>query len=60
MNKLTTFLLFSFLALLSITPPASGAPSRKEADNPKQQAGTPHDLTIFFSNDVRGETEPCG
>ncbi len=59
MNKQTTFLLLSFLALLSITAPSSGA-AAKRADNPKQQAGAQHDLTIFFSNDVKGETEPCG
>ena len=60
MNKQITVLLLSFLALLSITAPASEAASRKGIDNPNQQAGTPHDLTIFFSNDVKGETEPCG
>ncbi len=59
MNKLTTFLLLCFLGLLSMTAPVSRA-SGKSTDNPKQQAGTPHDLTFFFSNDVRGETEPCG
>jgi hypothetical protein len=54
MNKQATFLLLSFLALLSTTTPASGA------STPKQQPGAQHELTIFFSNDVRGETEPCG
>ena len=53
MNKQATFLLFSFLALLSITVTASGA-------TPKQQPGTQHELAIFFANDVKGETEPCG
>jgi len=59
MNKQTIFLLLSFLALLSITAPTSGA-SPRQADNLKQQTGKQHDLTIFFSNDVKGETEPCG
>lgn len=59
MNKQATFLLLSFLALLSIAVPASET-APKRTDNPKQHAGAPHDLTIFFSNDVKGETEPCG
>jgi len=59
MNKQATFLLLSFFALLSITAPTSGA-TAKRADNPSQPAGAQRDLTIFFSNDVRGETEPCG
>jgi 2',3'-cyclic-nucleotide 2'-phosphodiesterase (5'-nucleotidase family) len=53
MNKPTTFLLLFLLTLLGITVSASEAA-------PKQQAGTQHDVTIFFANDVRGETEPCG
>lgn len=60
MNKQATFLLLSFLALFSITAPASGASGKGTDNNPKQQAGAQHDLSIFFSNDVRGETEPCG
>ena len=59
MNKQTTLLLLSFFALLSITVTASGAAPKQPAD-PKQQQGAQHELTIFFSNDVRGETEPCG
>jgi hypothetical protein len=59
MNKQTTFLLLSLLALLSILAPASGA-APKRTDNPSQQAGAQQELTIFFANDVRGETEPCG
>lgn len=59
MNKQATFLLLSFLALLSITAPASSA-APKQTDSPKQQSRGQHELTIFFSNDVRGETEPCG
>jgi len=59
MNKQATFLLFSFLALFSITTPASGA-SEKGKANASQPAEALRDLTIFFSNDVRGETEPCG
>lgn len=59
MNKQTTLLLLSFLALLSITVTASGA-APKQTANPKQQPGAPHELAIFFANDVKGETEPCG
>jgi len=59
MNKQATFLLLFFLALCSITAPASGA-APKRADNQKQQVAMQRDLTIFFANDVKGETEPCG
>lgn len=59
MNKQATFLLLSFLALFSITAPASGA-LEKGKGNASQPTEALHDLTIFFSNDVRGETEPCG
>ena len=59
MNKQAAFLLLSFLALFSITAPASEA-ATKQTDNPGQHTGAQRDLTIFFSNDVRGETEPCG
>lgn len=59
MNKQATLLLLSFLALLSITVTASGA-TPKQTATPKQQPGTQHELTIFFANDVKGETEPCG
>lgn len=59
MNKQTTFLLLSLLALLSITASAAGA-GPKRANTPNQQGGGQQELTIFFANDVRGETEPCG
>lgn len=59
MNKQTIFLLFSLLALLSITVSVAGA-APKRADTPKQPAKGQQELTIFFANDVRGETEPCG
>ncbi len=59
MNKPTTFLLLFLLALLGITVSASGAAS-KQKGAAKQPAGIEHDVTIFFANDVRGETEPCG
>ena len=59
MNKQTTFLLLSFLALFSITAPTAWA-AGKQTNNSSQSAGAQRDLTIFFSNDVRGETEPCG
>jgi len=59
MNKQATFLLLSFLALFSLTAPASGA-AEKGKSNASQPTAALRDLTIFFSNDVRGETEPCG
>jgi hypothetical protein len=59
MNKPTTFLLLCLLALLGITVSASGA-APKQAEPLNRQAEARHDLTIFFANDVRGETEPCG
>lgn len=59
MKKQTTFLLLSLLVLFSITAAAAGA-APKRADTPKQSARAQQELTIFFANDVRGETEPCG
>ena len=53
MKKQAPFLLLSFFALFTITAPAPGA-------SPKQQSGGQHELTIFYANDVKGETEPCG
>lgn len=54
MNRHAVFLLFFSLALLSITVPTAG--------DAAQQARPPvrHELSLFFANDVRGETEPCG
>ncbi len=54
MNRHAVFLLFFSLALLSITMPTAG--------DAAQQARPPvrHELSLFFANDVRGETEPCG
>ena len=59
MNKQATFLLLSFLALFSLAAPATGA-SEKVKANASRPTEALRDLTIFFSNDVRGETEPCG
>ena len=53
MKKQATFLLISFFILFTTTAPTSGA-------SPKQPNGGQHELTIFYSNDVKGETEPCG
>ena len=58
MNKQAPLLLLSFLVLLSITAPTSGA-APKRTDTPSQQTGTQHDLTVFFSNDVRGKQSPA-
>ncbi|MBU4176807.1 MAG: hypothetical protein KKG88_07685 [Proteobacteria bacterium] len=54
MNRHAAFLLFFSLALLSITLPTPG--------DAAQQTTPPvrHELSLFFANDVRGETEPCG
>lgn len=54
MNRHAVFLLFFSLALLSIPLPTAG--------DAAQQSPPPvrHELSIFFANDVRGETEPCG
>ena len=54
MNRHAAFLLFFSLTLLSITVPTAG--------DAAQQARPPvrHELSLFFANDVRGETEPCG
>lgn len=59
MNKQATFLLLSFLTLFSLAAPAIGA-SEKGKVNANRPTEALHDLTIFFSNDVKGETEPCG
>lgn len=59
MNKQATLLLLCFLTLLSLTATASGA-SEKRKVNASQPTEVLRDLTIFFSNDVKGETEPCG
>lgn len=59
MNKQTTFLLLSLLALLSIAASAAWAAPKRAATS-EQPAKEQQELTIFFANDVRGETEPCG
>jgi hypothetical protein len=56
MNK-SFFLPFALLVLLTSAGVAGTVEKTGGAINPP--AGL-HDITIFFSNDVRGETEPCG
>jgi len=54
MNRHAAFLLFFSLALLSITLPTAGGAAQQASPSAR------HELSIFFANDVRGETEPCG
>jgi len=53
-----TFLLFSTLLALLTLAGISGA-AEKKAGAINQAKGL-RELTLFFANDVRGETEPCG
>lgn len=53
----SSLLLLALLVSLSLTGPA-GAAGNKAGDAAPGK-GLP-EITIFFSNDVRGETEPCG
>lgn len=55
MNK-SSFLVLTLLISLTQAFTAEAA-GKKTGGNPP--AGL-HELTFFFSNDVRGETEPCG
>jgi hypothetical protein len=53
-----SFLLFSSLLILFALAIFAGAAEKKTGGS-----NAPidlHDITIFFANDVRGETEPCG
>lgn len=53
-----TVFLFSILLVLLILTGISGAAGKKAgAINPPTGL---RELTLFFANDVRGETEPCG
>ena len=54
MNRHAVFLLFFSLALLSITVPTAGDAAQQATPSAR------HGLSLFFANDVRGETEPCG
>ena len=45
------------LIILLLAMPAGAVEKKADNINPH---GSLHDITIFFSNDVRGETEPCG
>lgn len=54
MNRHAAFLLFFSLALLSITVPTAGHAAQQASPSVR------HELSLFFANDVRGETEPCG
>jgi len=53
-----SFLLLSSLSILLALSIYAGATEKKAGGS---NAPTDlHDITIFFTNDVRGETEPCG
>ena len=56
MNK-SSFLLLVFLISLTHAFIAGAVETKAEGSNPPASL---HDITFFFSNDVRGETEPCG
>lgn len=56
MNKSSTLLLALLISLTQAFT-AGAAGERTVGGNPP--AGL-HELTFFFANDVRGETEPCG
>lgn len=56
MNK-SSFLIFALL--ISLTQAFTAEAAGKKTDGGNPPAGL-HELTFFFSNDVRGETEPCG
>ena len=56
MNKLS-FILPALLVSLTLAITAGAVEKKTAGINP--QTGL-HDITIFFSNDVHGETEPCG
>ncbi len=47
----------AIFTLLAVLPPAE--PTAREADAAEEGKG-PAELLLFYSNDVRGELEPCG
>jgi len=53
----SSFLLLVLLILLTEAFASEAAEKKKDGGDPP--AGL-HELTFFFSNDVWGETEPCG
>lgn len=55
--KKSFLLLSSLLILLALSIFAGAAEKKAGAINTPTEL---HDITIFFANDVRGETEPCG
>ncbi|HIJ90775.1 MAG: hypothetical protein OEV89_08715 [Desulfobulbaceae bacterium] len=56
MNKLF-FLLLTLLVSITLTITTEADEKKSAESNPPKGS---HDITIFFSNDVRGEIEPCG
>ncbi len=56
MNK-SPFLLLALLVSLTLAITAGAVEKKAGGGNPPTG---PHEITIFFANDVRGETEPCG
>lgn len=51
--------IFLFALLISFTQPLTAEAAEKKTGGGNPATGL-HELTFFFSNDVRGETEPCG
>lgn len=56
MNK-SFLLLLALLASLALTITAQAVDKKTGGIDPQPDL---HEITFFFSNDVRGETEPCG
>lgn len=51
------YLLLAIFVLLSSAITAGAVEKKAAETNPAKAV---HDITIFFSNDALGETEPCG
>ena len=56
MNR-SAFLLLALVITFTLTIPAGAIGEKTGGIIPPTDL---HDITIFYSNDVRGETEPCG
>jgi len=58
-TPMTKSSIFLFALLISFTQPLTAEAAEKKTGGGNPATGL-HELTFFFSNDVRGETEPCG
>ncbi|MBU2539484.1 MAG: hypothetical protein KKH22_13700 [Proteobacteria bacterium] len=56
MNK-SSLLLLALFASLTLTITAQAVDKKTGKTDPQTDL---REITFFFSNDVRGETEPCG